>query len=170
MKFQGIVAPNGLMVHLDGPYRAPQNDVGVLNDSGLLRLLEEHAVRPGSNPMDPPHLRWFQVYGDSAYGVSPTIVSPYAGINPPTAEQRAWNTAMGGVRISVEHGFGLVVQSWPFLNCVAKQRIWGTRCGVMYRVAVLLTNARACLSPNQTSQRYSCKPPSVTEYFSMHDK
>jgi hypothetical protein len=39
MKFQGVAIPNGLMAHLDGPYRAPQNDSGVLNESGLLANL-----------------------------------------------------------------------------------------------------------------------------------
>src|SRR5882724_4331612 len=39
MKFQGLVAPNGLLVHLDGPYRAPQNHVGILAESKLLITL-----------------------------------------------------------------------------------------------------------------------------------
>ncbi|KAF8577206.1 hypothetical protein K439DRAFT_1365269, partial [Ramaria rubella] len=80
---------------------------------------------------------YFQVYGDSAYGVSPVMVSPYAGIVPPTLEQHAWNTAMGGIHILVEHGFGLVLQDWPQLNCFWWQCIWGTQCGMMYWVGVV---------------------------------
>jgi nuclease HARBI1 len=165
MKFQGLVAPNGLLVHLDGPYRAPQNDCGVLNLSKLLETVQEYAIQPGSQEADPPEQRYFQVYGDSAYGVSPVMVSPYSGVAPLMPEQRAWNQAMGGVRISVEHGFGLVLQDWPFLQAFWKQKVWGTACGIMYRVGVLLTNAHACVCPNQTSQRYDCAPPTLEEYF-----
>ncbi|KAF8582429.1 hypothetical protein K439DRAFT_1647605 [Ramaria rubella] len=165
MKYQGVIIPNGLIGHLSGPFRAPQNDMGVLANSRLLEYLELHAIQPGSRQGDPPAHRYFQVYGDSAYSVSPVMVSPYAGIVPPTPEQRAWNMAMGGVRILVEHGFGLVLQDWPQLNCFWRQRIWGTQCRVMYRVGVLLTNARACLVPNQTSCCYGCDPPTLEEYF-----
>ena len=72
---------------------------------------------------------------------------------------------MGGVRISVEHGFGIVVQEWPFLNSITKQKILGTQCGTVYCVAILLTNALSCLVPNQTAQWYNCVPPTLEEYF-----
>ncbi|KAF8579686.1 hypothetical protein K439DRAFT_1654528 [Ramaria rubella] len=117
-----VVIPNGLIGHLSGPFRVPQNDMGVLVDSRLLEYLELHAIQPGSRQGDLLARHYFQVYGDSAYGVSPVM-----------------------------HGFGMVLQDWPQLNCFWRQWIWGTQCGVMYRVGVLLTNTRACLVPNQTS-------------------
>ncbi|KAF8577638.1 hypothetical protein K439DRAFT_1621951 [Ramaria rubella] len=132
MKYQGIVIQNGLIGHLSGPFRAPQNDMGVLAESNLLDYLQSHAIQPGSMQADHLGCRYFQVYGDSAYGISPVMVSPYAGIIPPIPDQRAWNTAMGGIQISVEHGFGLVLQDWLQLNCFWCQQIWGTHCGVMY--------------------------------------
>ena len=165
MKYQAIVTPNGLIAHLSGPYRAPQNDRGVLRESGLVEYLEKYVIQPGSTPNDPPSRRFFQVYGDSAYGVSEVMIGPYQSVRGQSGDEAAWNTAMGGVRISVEHGFGLVLQDWPWLNCFWRQRIWGTACGVMYRVAVLLSNAHACLVPNQTSIRYGCEPPTLEEYF-----
>ncbi|KIJ28202.1 hypothetical protein M422DRAFT_190027, partial [Sphaerobolus stellatus SS14] len=60
-----------------------------------------------------------------------------------TPAQKEWNKAMGQVRISVEHSFGLVSQQWPFMNCVEKQKIWGTCCGTFYKVTVHLTNAKS---------------------------
>ncbi|KAF8573009.1 hypothetical protein K439DRAFT_1376765 [Ramaria rubella] len=87
MKYQGVVILNGLIGHLSGPFRAPQNDMGVLVESNLLGYLESHAIQPRSTHVDPPAHHYFQVYGDSAYGVSPVMVSPYAGIIPPTPEQ-----------------------------------------------------------------------------------
>jgi hypothetical protein len=165
MKFQGVVVPNGLLAHLEGPFRAPQNDAGVLNESELLANMARYAIQPGSRDGDPPGRRYFQLYGDSAYGVSPHLLSPFSGIGTQTAQERAWNTRMGGVRISVEHAFGLVLQDWPFLRCFWKHQVWGNACGLLYRVGVLLTNAHACLVPNQTAQRYDCMPPSLSEYF-----
>jgi hypothetical protein len=103
MKFQGVVVPNGLIAHLAGPFRVPQNDSGVLKESGLFEKIEMHAVQLGSHPGDTPEDRWFQLYGDSMYGVSPFLVSPFAGIGERTADKCAWNTAMGRVRILVEH-------------------------------------------------------------------
>ncbi|KAF8585008.1 hypothetical protein K439DRAFT_1646796 [Ramaria rubella] len=157
MKFQGVVTPNGLMAHLYGPFWAPQNDVGVLGESRLLEMLEEKALQPGSQDGNPVHKQYFQVYGDSAYGVSPIMLSPFSGA--------AFNTAIGAVRISVEHGFGIILQDWPFINCFWKHHIWGTQCGTLFHVAVLLTNTHSCLVPNQTSQQYDCMPPSLAEYF-----
>ena len=63
---------------------------------------------------------------------------------------------MGGVHILVEYGFDLGLQDWPYLHCVWKHKILGNTCGLMYQVAVLLTNTHICIKPNQTSQCYSC--------------
>ena len=97
--------------------------------------------------------------------VSPFIVSPYHGRDTLTLEQCEWNKAMGRVRISVEHGFGLVLQDWPFLHAFWKMKIFRNACETLYRVAVLLTNAHTCLVPNQTSTRYNCMLPTLEEYF-----
>ncbi|KAF8572976.1 hypothetical protein K439DRAFT_1376884, partial [Ramaria rubella] len=165
MKYQGVVIPKGLICHLSGPFHVPQNDMGVLADSRFLEYLELHVIQPGSRQGDLLACHYFQVYSDSAYGVSPVMVSSYVGIVPPTPEQCAWNMAMGGICTSVEHGLRLVLQDWPQLNCFWWQHIWGTQCGVMYQVGMLLTNTRACLVPNQTLHCYGCDPPTLEEYF-----
>ena len=69
MKYQAIVVPNGLIAHLSGPFHSPQNDCSVLNESNLLSHLESHAIQPGWQQNDPPECHYFQVYGDSEYGV-----------------------------------------------------------------------------------------------------
>ncbi|KAF8589186.1 hypothetical protein K439DRAFT_1333451, partial [Ramaria rubella] len=77
MKFQGVVAPNSLIVHMAGPYCAPQNNCGVLHMSQLLSKLQGHAIQPGSRKDDPLQDHYFQVYSDSAYGVSPVLGSSW---------------------------------------------------------------------------------------------
>ena len=41
IKFQVLVVLNGLLIHLNGPYHTPQNDLGVLAESSLLTSLEQ---------------------------------------------------------------------------------------------------------------------------------
>jgi hypothetical protein len=165
MKFQGVVIPNGLIAHLKGPFRAPQNDSGILNELFLMQNIATHMIQAGSQPGDPLDHRFYQLYGDSVYGVSPYIVSPYSGVGKLTDAQKEWNMGMGRVRISMEHGFGLVLQDWPYLHAFWKHQVLGNTCGLMYHIAVLLTNTHACLVPNQTSVRYSLDPPMLEEYF-----
>ena len=96
MKFQAIAVPNGMIAHLDGPYHAPQNDASVLSQSGLLELMREHAIQPGPVEGDPSEQQYFQLYGDSTYGVSPVLVSPHVRFGQLTGTEQAWNTGMGG--------------------------------------------------------------------------
>jgi hypothetical protein len=165
MKYQDVVMPNGLIAHLAGPYRAPQNNSGILNESGLMDYIAIHAIQPGSQDGDPPEWQFFQIYGNSAYGVSPYMVSPFSGVGEQMQEQLDWTRAMGKVQISVEHGFGLVLQDWPYLHTFWKHKVLGNSCGLMYQVGVLLTNAHACVIPNQMSMRYGLVPPTLAEYF-----
>ena len=165
MKFQAVAVPDGMITHLAGPYRAPQNDAGVLAESCLLELMREHAIQPGSVEGDPPECRHFQLYGNSASAVSAVLVSPHARAGALTAAEYAWNTEMGEVRISVEHAFGIVLWDWPFLCTSWKHQVFGTACGLWYRAAVLLANAHNCFVPNQTAQHYNCMPPSILDYF-----
>lgn len=71
MKFQAIAIPNSLIAHWSRPYRAPQNDIGVLNESKLLDTLEQHAIQPGLYPGDPlmllPGLWGFSLWDGTFY-------------------------------------------------------------------------------------------------------
>jgi hypothetical protein len=165
MKFQGVIMLSGLIAHLAGPYCTPQNDSGVLNDSALMDLIVTHMIQPGSQEGDPPEWRFFQIYGDSAYGVSLYMVSPFLGVGERAWAQKEWNARMGGVRISVEHSFGLVLQDWPYLHAFWKHKVLRNACGLMYCVGVLLTNAHTCIVPNQRSVCYGVAPPELQEYF-----
>ena len=39
IKFQGVMAPNGIMMHLGGPYQAKMHDARILATSGLQKQL-----------------------------------------------------------------------------------------------------------------------------------
>ena len=72
---------------------------------------------------------------------------------------------MGSVRIEVEHTFGIVSRTWPFLNAGWKMRLLSSPVGTYYRIGVLLTNAMNCIRPNQVSQVFDLPPPSLEVYF-----
>ncbi|KAJ7733168.1 hypothetical protein B0H16DRAFT_1240471, partial [Mycena metata] len=86
-----------------------------LAESQLLEKCLQYAFCPGANHNTPIVDHYFQIFGDPAYGVTPIMQSPFAGPGERTEEEKAWNTAMSHCRQSVEHGFGNILQSWPFL-------------------------------------------------------
>ena len=131
MKFQAVTVPDGMITHLAGPYRTPQNDAGVLVESHL-KLMCKHAIQPGLAEGDPLECCHSQLYGDSAYTVSAVLVSPHIQVGELTAVEHTWNTRMGEVRISVEHAFGIVLRDWPFLPSSWKHQVFGTACGLWY--------------------------------------
>jgi hypothetical protein len=167
LKFQAIMLPNGMFGHLFGPEEGRRNDNHLLAKSGFLDLCAQHAIRPGTNDDDPPHIRYLQIFGDPAYGVSNQIISPYAGAGERTEEEKEWNAEMASVRIEVEHGFGIVANTWPFLNAGWKMHVYRSPVGRYYRAGVLFTNAINCMRYNQVAQYFDCEPPTLLEYF--HD-
>ena len=59
IKFQSVVAPNGLIANLYGPVEGRRHDSGMLADSGLLPQLQLHSRSPLGNPIC--------IYGDLGY-------------------------------------------------------------------------------------------------------
>ena len=72
LKFQGLMIPNGLIVHLAGPWVGRRHDSQMLTESGLYPELEQYAHGVDGRPM--------HVYGDSAYSLSRYIISPFKGM------------------------------------------------------------------------------------------
>jgi hypothetical protein len=157
--------PNGLFGHFFGPHEGQRNDSFMLNESMILEPCAEHAVREGTDENSMDEDRYFQLFGDPAYGVSAHIQSPFSGVGNRTALQKEWNELMSGVRIEVEHGFGIVSNTWPFLNAGWKMHLAASPVGHYYWVGVLLTNGIDCLHLNQVAQAFDCQPPELKNYF-----
>lgn len=167
LKYQAIMLPNGLFGHLFGPWESRRADLVLLDESNILETCQEHAVRAGTDEHTPDQQRYLQIFGDPAYGNTRQIISPFAGPGERTAEEKEWNERMASVRIEVEHGFGIVANTFPFLNAGWKMRVYSSPVGRYYRAAVLFTNAITCLHYNQVSEYFGCKPPHIFDYF--HD-
>ena len=170
--------PNGLFGHLYGPIEGRHNDAFALEESGLVDECALHARLLGGGGGEvgadidvdeadtSREVHYLQLFGDPAYGLNEQIISPFPKPGR-TDPQQEWNTQMSKVRIEVEHGFALVVNNWKFLQAAWKLRVFQSPIGRYYRVAVLLTNALACVQPNQVAQYFDCPPPSLDAYF--HD-
>ncbi|XP_048576221.1 uncharacterized protein LOC125557565 [Nematostella vectensis] len=93
IKFQSVVAPNGLIANLFGPIEGKRHDSAMLHESGLLPLLERHAINTAGQPLC--------LYGDPAYPLRAQLQCPFRGRNLHT-QQELFNLSMSKVRTAVE--------------------------------------------------------------------
>ena len=89
LKFQSVVAPNGLIANLYGTVEG-RRDSAILARSGLLTLLQQHSVGPNGNTLC--------IYGDPAYLLRPRLQRPFRGAHL-TQLQRESNKAMSAARV-----------------------------------------------------------------------
>jgi nuclease HARBI1 len=158
LKYQAINSPDGLIVHLAGPYPGSRHDQFMLHDSHILEWIRQF-------PDHPEHDTPYVIYADAGYARTTGIEIPYhdAELN---ASHDAFNQAMSASRISVEWAFGAILHHWASLRYVPQQKLLSNgRIGQIYFVAALLTNFLNCLRPNQTSQYFNLQPPSLTYYI-----
>ena len=103
LKFQSVVAPNGMIANLFGPVEGRRHDAAMLVMSGLLGQLEQHSYAPNGQALC--------IYGDPAYPLREHLQCPFLQRQGLTLEQQAFNQSMSQVRVSVEWVFGLTSSS-----------------------------------------------------------
>ena len=156
LKFQSVVAPNGLIANLYGPIEGKRHDSGMLAMSRLLGKLQTHSHGVNGNLLC--------IYGDPAYPLRPHLQAPFRGAVL-TPDQHAWNKSMSVVRVSVEWVFGDVINYFKFLDFKKNLKIGLSSVGKMYIVCALLHNARASLYGTITSTYFELTPPTLEECF-----
>ena len=156
----------GLCPYLFGPVNGSRHDSTVLRRSRILQILHDvcrggplafHGRRNGLGED-------FRLFGDSAYPLTTFLYRMYKGIMAPW--QRAFNRDMSPERVSVEWGFGKMVQLWPFLDYRKKHKVLLSPVGRLFAVGNILTNMHTCLSGgNIVSERFGLAPPSLDAYM-----
>lgn len=155
IKFQSIVAPNGMIANLYGPVEGRRHDSGMLAMSELLQQLQLHSRSPNGNPLC--------VYGDPAYPLRVQLQGPFKGnLNQ---QQKDYNKAMSQVRTSVEWVFGDISKYFAFIDFKKNLKIQLSAVGKMYITCALLTNAHTCLYKSMTSTYFGIEPPHLEDYF-----
>ena len=157
MKFQSVVAPNGLIAHFYGPVEGRRHDSAMLAMSGLLAQLEEFSFSPAGQPLC--------IYGDPAYPHRIHLQCPYQQRHNLTPEQQAFNQSMSRVRVSVEWIFGEIVSYFKFVDFKKNLKIGLSPVSKMYVVCALLRNALTCLYGSNTSEFFGIQPPPLHAYF-----
>jgi hypothetical protein len=159
LKYQAINSPDGIIMHLAGPYPGSRHDQFMLRESKILDWIGSFPQQAGTGW---PHV----IYADCGYStVHGKIIVPYHD-EELNAVHAACNNAMTSVRISIEWAFGAILRHWASLRWVPDQQLLSQRnIGQVYFVAALLSNMFNCVRPNQTSQYFNCTPPSLKLYL-----
>ncbi len=107
IKFQSVVAPNGLIANFFDPVEGRRHDNGMLRDSNLLTRLQLYFISPHGDPL--------YIYGDLGYPLRPQLQAPLRGLHL-TPLQQDFNTSMSQVRTGVEWVFGDIISYFSFLD------------------------------------------------------
>jgi hypothetical protein len=66
---------------------------------------------------------------------------------------------MSSLRVSVEYGFGKIIQLFAFLDFKKNQKLYMQNIKEQYVVAAILANCHTCLRRSQVSTFFCCNPP-----------
>ena len=153
VKFQAVVAPDGLIVDFFGAYPAGRHDEIVYNKSGLEDRLSA--------------IPEYTLYGDAGYRSIQRIERPYISNQARDGlsdEEANFNSQMSKLHVSVEMMFGMMKMLWSYLD--RRHRLYKDDLPAHVRVAAILTNFLTCLQGgNQVSDMFGLAPPSLEEYL-----
>ena len=130
IKFQCVVAPNGLVVDFFGPVPGRRSDSYLLKQSGFLERMRQLSRVAGGE---------YYVYGDPAYPLGRGIMRGYKGAM--NAREAAFSNAMNALRVSVERSFLNIARDWSFVTSERNLKIWWQPIGRIYYAPAILTNA-----------------------------
>lgn len=138
LKFQAVMSPDGMLLHACGTKVGVRHDWRMFVESGLEQDLPEVIFIDGIK---------YGVYGDSGYAPRPYLEVPASGSNLSHA-LKVFNNAMSSVRITVEWYFKSLNIYWTSVDFKRKMRIGIGPVGLVYYVAMLISNMRNCLHAN----------------------
>jgi hypothetical protein len=156
LKYQGITVPDGLILHLAGPFEGARHDAFTFVESQVDDLLRDKMTSVGRN---------FRLYGDPAYTLSKFLITPYRKATD--RDEINFNQTLASVRIAVEWSFGKVVQLFGFNDYRKNLKIDLQPVAKMYIVSVILTNFHTCLYQSQIGTKFGLIAPTLEEYLSF---
>lgn len=155
IKFQGIITPDGLIVHLAGPMAGMSHDWILYLESSVHEMLSECLLVNG--------IQYF-IYGDAAYHESTVLYKPIKGGGLSSA-QKAFNTALARARTPVEWAFRQIKSMWAIVGYNQKRNIRQRPIMYIVHAEALLHNAHNSLHPNQVSKYFQVHPPGLAQYI-----
>ena len=159
VKFQSVTVPDSYVAYLMGPWPAQTHDAQMLRESQLLEELQ--AIMPPN-----ADTAVYALYGDLAFAQSIYLLGGFR--KPPGGSDEAmFNRNMSSVRITVEWGFGDIVEKWKFLDFCSAMKIFEMPVGEYYTNGAFLSNICNCLYGNKMQQYFGALQLSLDEYFDL---
>ena len=134
IKFQSVVALNGLIANLYGPVNGQHLTAICLLTQALFRNLQQYACGPKQHFL----------CGDLAYPLWPQLMGSFQG-SARTPLQNSWNKVMCLLRVSVEWILGDILDYLKFLEFKMGLKLQLSAVGKMYIVCALMQDARTCI-------------------------
>lgn len=158
LKYQGISTPDGIIVHLSGPWIGRRHDAGMFAESGISVSIGQPLLHQNIQ---------YVLYGDPAYPITNFLIAPFRERSL-TEEQNLFNQRMSNVRECVEWTFGKVSTLFAFVDFKKNLKINLQPVAEYYLVATFLTNCHTCFYGSQTSSFFSLEPPTIEEYLNKN--
>ncbi|CAL8106332.1 unnamed protein product [Orchesella dallaii] len=155
LKFQSIVAANGLIANLFGPVEGRRHDAFLLSESKVLSKMESKLDENG-NP--------FCIYGDPAYPLRRQLICPFKGSRL-TQQEQLFNKRMSTNRIAVEWVFGKLLQNFAFVDFKKNLKMLLQPVAMYFKVAAIFTNCHTCIYGSNTSTYFNLSPPDIEDYL-----
>lgn len=150
--WQGLMAPNGLILQLFGPCLGSVHDSYMIAASRLIDILEREF---------PDHY----VFADQGYGLSPKIQHGFLNATA-THDEAIYNRLWSRARICVEWGFGEVKEMFGTMDHSRSLKPLEQGIAVWYMVAVVLRNCIVCLrGHDEVGLYFGLRPPTLDEYL-----
>lgn len=150
--WQGLMAPNGIIVQMFGPCLGTANDSKMVGLSRLIDILE------GDFPK-------YYVYADQGYGLHEKLQHGISKVVL-TKEEREYNRVWSRERICVEWGFGDVKKKFAKLDYPHGLKPLQFEIAIWYMAAVILRNCIVCMRGwDETTRHFLIRPPTLDEYL-----
>ena len=159
VKFQTITVLHGIIPCLRGPWPAQTHDAQMLRESHLMEELEDIMPANGAGAV-------YALYSDLAYTQGIYLLSGFRKL-PAGSDEAMFNRNMSSVCITVEWGFGDIVNIWKFLDFCSSIKIVEMPVGKFHTNGTFLSNIYNCLYGNKMQQYFRAIQLTLDKYFHL---
>ena len=106
----------------------------------------------------------YSLYGDLAYPQSVYLLGGFRNVEG-GSDEASYNRLLSSVRITVEWGFGELVDQWKFLDFKQAMKIFKCPVAQYYINAAFLSNLRNCLLGSRMQQYFGATQLTIDEYL-----
>lgn len=153
VKYQAVMAANGIICKLDGPFHGRKHDAGMLKESKLYDKLQ--TLTEGHK---------YVIYGDPAYPLKRMLFKPFGGASL-APHHTYFNREMSTVRQAVEWGFPKISNEFAYVDYKNNQKLMLQNVPTQYKAATILANCHTCMHDSQVSAYFNLDPPCLGEYL-----